>query len=352
MVSMVYQGLLRTQLTDYRFSASIVIMQACVVFVPFFQIFKNRKLESETQEIIAEWEEKNKADGSFTSSSTKVEARSRFTTRQSVKSTTNSRQGEMYTMSALEKTLQVNPNPLLLFSALKDFSGENISFLIHVRQWKANWVSASPRIGFLRKQEPSKPYDQALIRQQFQQAVGIYASFVSFRYSDFPINISSAHLRDLEAVFEQFAALVCAEPETNAATPFEAYWSSTVADDLESRVGKDELSVVSTAVGDGGREGSKLGPGSESTGQLQELKMTNFGERLPSNIGIPDAFGPTVFDKAELSIKELVLTNTWAKFVKAGFAQNTAKEGYVARLQAAVGAGRRRLPKLGGRFRK
>ncbi|EXJ89098.1 hypothetical protein A1O3_02162 [Capronia epimyces CBS 606.96] len=332
------------------FSASIVIMQACVIFVPFFQIFKNRKLESETREIIAEWEEKNKANGSFTSTSTKVGVRSRFSTHQSVKSNTSSRQGEMYTMSALEKTLQVNPTPLLMFSALKDFSGENISFLIHVRQWKANWVSASPRSGFLRKQESFKPRDQALIRQQFRQAVGIYASFVSLRYSDFPINISSAHLRDLEAVFEQYAALVCAEPATNSATPFDNYWSSTVSEDVESQVGKDALSVVSTVVGEGGREETK--PGCDRIGQLQELKMTNFGERLPSSIGIPDAFDPAVFDKAELSIKELVLTNTWAKFVKAGFAQNTVKGGFAVAFQAGVDACRQRLARVTGRFAK
>ncbi|KAL2421932.1 hypothetical protein ABEF95_000493 [Exophiala dermatitidis] len=365
------------------FSASIVIMQACVIFVPFFQIFKNRKLETETREIIAEWEEKQKQDchghGSFltlTSSSTKVGARSRH----SIKSTgtNNCRQGEMYTMSALEKTLQVNPTPLLMFSALKDFSGENISFLIHVRQWKADWIPSTtttpPRSGFRRKQDHSPPSllaDQALMRHQFQQAVGIYASFVSLKYSDFPINISSTHLRELEAVFEQYATLVCAEPASNAATPFDTYWSSSTVSgdrdhDLESRIcGKGEgeklelSSVASTVVSNGGGNGeggagARLGDEAHlksDSGQLPELKMTNFGDRLPSTIGIPDAFGPAVFDRAEQSIKELVLTNTWPKFVKAGFAQqnNTVKcDGFAARFQAAVRACRRRLPRVGG----
>ncbi|KAJ4512900.1 hypothetical protein HRR95_005709 [Exophiala dermatitidis] len=376
------------------FSASIVIMQACVIFVPFFQIFKNRKLETETREIIAEWEEKQKQDchgsSSFmtlTSSSTKIGSGARSRSRHSIKSngTNNSRQGEMYTMSALEKTLQVNPTPLLMFSALKDFSGENISFLIHVRQWKADWISSTttttpPRSGFRRKQDhppPSLLADQALMRHQFQQAVGIYASFVSLKYSDFPINISSTHLRELEAVFEQYATLVCAEPASNAATPFDNYWSSsTVSEDrdhdLESRIcGKGEAkcegeilelsSVASTVVssgGGGGGGGEGCGAGTtnvetplKSDPQLPELKMTNYGDRLPSTIGIPDAFGPAVFDRAEQSIKELVLTNTWPKFVKAGFAQqnNTVKrDGFAARLQAAVRACRRRLPRVGG----
>lgn len=330
------------KLTSARFSASIIIMQASIVFVPFFQVFKNRRLETETREIIAEWEEKHKSNLSLATGSTKARPYSRFSARQSVKSTASTRHGEMYTMSALEKTLKLNPTPLLMFSALKDFSGENISFLIHVREWKAKWASATPKSTLKRKQVPPKPYDQTLIRHQFQQAVGIYASFVSLKYSEFPINISSAHLRDLEAMFEQYAALVCAEPVANAATLFENYWSSTVSEDLESSPGKDQLSVVSTVVADDGKE--NFNRDSDGSSQLQHLKMANVGERLPASIGIPDTFDETVFDKAELSIKELVLTNTWAKFVKAGFAQNNVQSSFGARLQVAIDACQLRFP--------
>lgn len=314
-----------------RFSPSIVIMQASVIFVPFFQVFKHRRLETETRCIIAEWEEKQKT-GSITTGSTKL-------AHQSIKSTVSTRQGVMYTMGALERALKLDPTGLLMFSALRDFSGENISFLIHVRDWKANWTSQSQK---LRKQGTTKAHDAALIRSQFQQAVGIYASFVSLKYSDFPINISSTHLKDIEAIFEQYAALVCAKPAANAATPFDNYWSSTVSEDLESQAGKETLSVVSTVIGEGGKDEMKRDK--TTSIHLQQYKMTNFGERLPANIGIPDSFDETVFDKAELSIKELVLTNTWAKYVKAGFAQNSAKTGFAARIEAAVERCRITLP--------
>lgn len=39
-------------------------------------------------------------------------------------------------------------------------------------------------------------------------------------------------------------------------------------------------------------------------------------------IPVPCGFGPGVFDRAEESIKYMVLTNTWPKFVKAGCANN------------------------------
>lgn len=257
-------------------------------------------------------------------------------------------------MSALEKTLKLNPTPLLMFSALRDFSGENISFLIHVRAWKASWSPEGPKPGLMRKRPAVQVHDEVLIRQQFQQAVGIYASFVSLKYSEFPINISSAKLKELQAMFEHYAALVCAEPVTNAATPFDTLWSSAASEDVESQIGKDQLSVVSTVVGDGGRE--SLQPASDESKQLRHLKMTNFGERLPETMGIPESFDETIFDKAELSIKELVLTNTWAKFVKEGFAQKDAPSSFASQFRAAVDACRLnlsdRFTKLGGRLGK
>lgn len=322
-----------------------MIMQASVIFVPFFQIFKHRRLATETRDIIAEWEEKQKFGSMTTGSSTKHG-------RQSIKSTVSTRQGVMYTMSALERALKLDPTGLLLFSALRDFSGENISFLIHVRDWKAAWSTTNAKTGMLRKQGTNKVHDPALVRRQFQQAVGIYASFVSMKYSEFPINISSTHLRDLEAMFEQYAVLVCAEPASNAATPFDNYWSSTVSEDLESQTGKDAFSVVSTAVGETGREDMKRD--ATTSIHMQQYKMTNFGERLPANIGFPDTFDETVFDKAELSIKELVLTNTWAKYVKAGFAQTNAQSPFSARLQSVVEAWQFRIatfrrPRFAGR---
>jgi hypothetical protein len=310
-------------------------MQASIIFVPFFQIFKHRRLETETREIIAEWEEKQKFGSLNTGSSTK-------NGRQSVKSAVSARQGMLYTMSALERALKLDPTGLLMFSALRDFSGENISFLIHVRDWKANWGFGSQKPGVLRKSGAVKTHDEATIRRQFQQAVGIYASFVSLKYSEFPINISSAHLKDLEAAFEQYATLVCAEPTANAATPFENYWSSTVSEDLESQPGKDGFSATSTIVGDNGKDDPKTD--ATRSIHMQQYKMTNFGERLPANIGLPESFDETIFDKAELSIKELVLTNTWAKYVKAGFAQSHVKTGFAARLHDAIADWRAKLP--------
>ena len=54
-------------------------------------------------------------------------------------------------MNALEKALQTNSTSLLLFAALKDFSGENISVLDRVRDWKADWSPSTDRFKVLKK---------------------------------------------------------------------------------------------------------------------------------------------------------------------------------------------------------
>ncbi len=82
----------------------------------------------------------------------------------------------MFTMIALQNALESNPTPLLEFAALKDFSGENVSFLLQVAQWKRGWAVA--------KDESQR------MQEQFIRAVQIYSHFISLEFSEFPINIS------------------------------------------------------------------------------------------------------------------------------------------------------------------
>src|SRR5271156_3616934 len=99
-------------------------MEVCVVFIPCFQVFRCRKLRKETLEILAEWEHKRTTSTSSVSQSTLVSRRSLPEKNTSLRSSASLRRGEMYTMTALEKALQTNSTPLLLFAALRDFSGE------------------------------------------------------------------------------------------------------------------------------------------------------------------------------------------------------------------------------------
>ena len=307
-------------------------MQGFVIFLPCLQVYKNRRLENETRQIIAEWEHKKQFGTSLSSSSTKVGSKSRF----SMKSTSASsiRSGEMYTMTTLEKTLQLNPKPLLIFSALKDFSGENISFLTQVNEWKANWVPPSPRTGgFTRRADPKARDQKALRRSQFNLAVHIYSSFVSLRHSDFPINISSAHLKELEILFDDAAATINGDEEKNSATPFKDLWSSR-AEDLEKGVAHETASDSGTLFGNTSAYDISMSPEKKHYSQVQAFQLSDISDTLPPDAHVPDSFGPSAFDNSERSIKELVLTNTWPKFVNAGYASSMQQPTFKDRLEA------------------
>ncbi|KAG7144684.1 hypothetical protein HYQ46_006575 [Verticillium longisporum] len=150
-------------------------------------------------------------------------------------------------MDALEYALKKNPAPLQHFSALKDFSGENIAFLTSVSSWKTSLRSENvPATTLNGRQslsiEPCATNQQDRLREQFNQALRIYTEFISQRDAEFSINISDA----------------------------------------------DDTSDTGSTIGEG---------------------AYYWGD-------IPDGFDETVFDDAETSIKYLVLTNTWPKFVK------------------------------------
>ncbi|KAI1344822.1 hypothetical protein F5Y15DRAFT_410518 [Xylariaceae sp. FL0016] len=289
------------------FSISIFFIEVFTIFIPCWQVVRTQTLQQETLDAIAAWEERNKGlkdDGKTitTSGMTGTTLGGRSIAGKSRKSkgtavSQNSRKSETLTMDALESALSTNPQPLLEFAALKDFSGENISFLSHVADWKRAWTTLSATTG-----------DRE--RQQFIRAVRIYSHFVSMEWSEFPVNISSRVAKELHNTFA-YAARKLNRPTSlcsTSATPFD-----------------DAPSDMST---------SNLAPGldlEDTLGQanLHATKMADLTSEGHLEMPIPESFSREVFDVAEREIKYLVLTNTWPKFVNAGFenASAASKEG-------------------------
>jgi hypothetical protein len=168
----------------------------------------------------------------------------------------------LLTMTALNRVLQEHPIPLQEFSAYHDFSGENIAFLTSLSKWKATWSNASG-------------LDQEQRTGMFNAALNIYIDYISPRDAEFPLNLSFAQLQALEIVFEFSARVVCGETRVDPVAPF-------AFEPPPSRRS----------------DGSETALQSRYTGEISEL------------------FGPNVFDEAEGHIKDLVLTNTWPKFVR------------------------------------
>ncbi len=263
-------------------------MEIFTIFLPCWETVRYQTLRKETLDAIAQWESKNKgAHGSaksLTSSGGSTMVDSILSGKKSLASIGSAASDEsILTMSALEYVLERNPAPLQEYSALRDFSGENIAFLTGVGEWKSSLPAAA--------RDTSKPSDdpqtRELVRERFNRALRLYAQFVSTRDAEFPINISSVDHKKLEAIFEAPTRILYGEKrQADMATPFDAPdWNKSQASWQDSEKGMTEMN-----------------------GCIED-RVQYWGE-------VPEAFNETVFDDAERSIKYLVLTNTWPKFVR------------------------------------
>lgn len=266
---------------------SIYVIEIFTIFLPCYEVIRHRSLRKETLDTIAQWEFKNKVSGSEAKSinSASIMAESLMSRSNSVKTTDSSE--SILTMGALEYVLERHPTPLLEFSALHDFSGENIAFLTSVVEWKSSLPKA------VYNTTPRGDNVKELIRERFNRALRIYAEFVSVRHADFPINISSQELKTLENIFEIPTRIMYGEKrEVDVTTPF-----------VES-----PLSATFPPEGEG--------EGSDSEKTIQSTASRPIEDRVQYWGDVPEEFDETVFNDAEKSIKYLVLTNTWPKFVK------------------------------------
>lgn len=262
-------------------------MEIFTVFLPCYEVIRHRSLRKETLDTIAQWEFKNKVTGSEAKSlkSVSVLAESLISRSNSVKTTDS---GEsILTMGALEYVLERHPTPLLEFSALHDFSGENIAFLTSVAEWKSSLPKA------VYSSTPRGDNVKELIRERFNRALRIYAEFIGVRHAEFPVNLSSQELKKLESIFETPARIMYGENrEVDVTTPFvETPLSPSFPPEVEGEGSDSEKTV-----------------GSTSSAPIED-RVQYWGD-------VPEEFDETVFDDAEKSIKYLVLTNTWPKFVK------------------------------------
>lgn len=177
----------------------------------------------------------------------------------------------LLTMTALDRVLNENPSPLQDFSALCDFSGENIAFLTRMTAWKSCFHPATPLTPIVN--EDGSVQGQLPVQLDiFNQALEIYIEFISPHHAPFPLNISAQYLEPLDDIFKKPAEAVRGTPVINLIAPFDLPYHMRTSSDRTAR------------------RAAYKGP-------------------------IPAGFSREVFDGVRESIKYLVLTNTWPKFV-------------------------------------
>lgn len=256
--------------TTFRIAISIMLLEIFTVFIPVVEVCRHRTLTQETLDSIARWESRQKTFAGGNKSLNSESTASTWTMGRMNRASSihTSSGGSILTMDALEHTLSKNPEPLQEFSALKDFSGENIAFLTKVKEWRSTWFPVT-------KESEKDSFTKEVPRECFESALRIYIEFISASQAEFQINLSSPDFKSLQAIFETAARIICGDElaTLDPATPF---------NDDPHRSDSDSTTEMVRYWGD-----------------------------------IPATFGEHVFDDAEMSIKYLVLTNTWPKFIKA-----------------------------------
>jgi hypothetical protein len=284
----------------------IIVMQACTIFFPIYSTYRSQQLSKSTLSTLHTWEEHSRwspdsttlgSNSSHTQSTPTIHQKASFRTE---KSHSALRDNEMYemTISALDNALATDPLPLLQFAATKDFTAENILFLLQVRDWKSSWPSAITR--------PS-PHLRALL---FSKAIEIYVQFVNEKLAIFPINIEGGIRTRLDATFEP-AMKKWKDSKWGAVTdPYNEITPFARGD------GELPLSPMSPlSPGCSLKPHWLTAPPTPKSDYTTEVRETS-GEMNTEHEGdVPEEFDEKAFDAAEKSIKYLVVTNTWRKMI-------------------------------------
>ena len=291
-------------LSECRLAPGIIAMQGASVFFPIFEAYRSRAQLRSTLAAVKKWEEKRKSGESSTGYSGSTQNDSFYGEHKPDSTTTSvsSRRREMYTMAALDKALAVNPTPLLHFAATKEFTGENIVFLMQVRDWRAAWNRAIRDFGTVTGQVKYR---------LFNIAVEIYATSVSTKTADFPVNVESKIRSSLEAMFGP-AVIGMKHLEENIVDPFNHHSFGSIG--LEPpKPPQSKLDYDFTEP----RIDSNHTASESQENFIPSVKgdLDVIPEAPESAADIPSSFDEYVFAEAEASVKYMVITNTWPKFV-------------------------------------
>ncbi|KAJ9636437.1 hypothetical protein H2204_005270 [Knufia peltigerae] len=275
----------------------IMMIEIFTIFVPCSQVIRQPTIDDELLKSIEHWDlmrkfshasVTNSRSAAFTESSDS--AFEKASGKQASSSTSCAvRDPKTSNMAALEETLKSNPGSLQAFAALRDFSGENVAFLVSVMKWKSAWTLATPQKAPqspVRESEAERrEAERRLVRQQFNHALSMYVLFISWEHAPTPLNLASREYHNLKQIFQHAVQLLYADVETS-----------------ESQLAPSGHSVLPFA---SDVSGTSFGGESDTT---------NISSRVWYWGPIPEAFQHDIFDAVECSTKYLLYTNTWSRY--------------------------------------
>ncbi len=269
-------------------------MELTTLLFPIMQVRKYKKNARETQQALAAFD--HKVD---------LKQRSLGSARSSVTQSTNSKKGKMFSMESLNECLASNYDGLQIYASGLELNGENIVFLTKVLQFQKQWHSTFSR---------AKTFSGAL-KMMFPAALSIYIQLIHAATAVYPINIESPIYAKLDSIFSTAVALMASSrrgseiliPVGNcAATPWDVATPET-PDSTTDGFPMHSMPASRTNSGD-----------NESTENLTRRLCDDRSEELEdpfANFMVPRNFDDHVFDAAFNSIKYMIWTGTWQRYM-------------------------------------
>jgi hypothetical protein len=243
-----------------RFLPSLVVCQQVLIIIPLRDAFKSRPQDRPTSA---------SETASLKSTHSVVSAKSSTVIfSKELKSKTS--------MQALESSIENSIEPLIAWAASREFTAENTIFLREVRNFKRKWTF-----------QKQKPMSTAQRRQMFNDASLIYFTLVNPFTAETPINIEYKIFKTLQNMFSDME--------------FDPYPTRSKTPDNPTSPGMRENVVC---------------PWEDTTSRPASIESNQSAEANVKSI-VPSHFDKDVFDAAFESIKYLVFTNTWPRYVDA-----------------------------------
>lgn len=177
-------------------------------------------------------------------------------------------------MQALEFSIEHSIEPLIAWAAAREFTAENTIFLREVRNFKKKWSSV-------------KDMTTPQRCQMFNEASLIYFTLVNPVTAETPINIEYKIFKSLQNTF--------------VSLEFDPYMPRTQSPDIKPPVARENVVCP--------WEDTLHRPASIDSNQTSSSSSS-------ARLTVPNEFTDRVFDAAFDSIKYLVFTNTWPRYVE------------------------------------
>ena len=269
-------------------------MEVVTLVFPIVQIFQHKQAARETQAILAEFDVKKL--NSEPSSSGSLATRS-----------TGSKRGKMFSMESLDECLDTNCDGLQVYSSCMELNGENIIFLTKVLDFRKKWA-----VDFLKVREPSRPRTD-----MYRAALSIYVTLVHSDTASYPINIESSIYAKLESVFGIATKLVASR--RNSESPLTPISSVTPWDEPQQEPLVESPMLESPGETYPMRNMSLSTPPArrsiDNDSREHIISLDDDPQDFLGSFQIPVEFDKHVFNAAFQSIKYMVWSETWQRYM-------------------------------------